>query len=103
MGIDIFFHKRTQLIDEVAKVNSLINRGSNLVVDPERVEAFQELGHEPVLNYQAALKLCDVVIDCTPAGNLAKKEHYLSLLEKNKKNIVKHLGENTFFKEVTQK
>jgi glyceraldehyde-3-phosphate dehydrogenase/erythrose-4-phosphate dehydrogenase len=87
LGIRVYFHKRTPLVDEIAKVNSLINRGANLVVDPEKVEAFQELGHEPVLIYQAALDLCDVIIDCTPAGNLAKKEHYLPLLKKNKKKF----------------
>jgi len=75
----VMFHKRTPLVDEVAKVNSLINRGAGLVVDADRVEAFQELGHEPVLNYEAALKLSDVVIDCTPVGNTAKKDHYLPL------------------------
>ena len=84
LGINVFFHKRTPLIDEVAKVNSLINRGSNLVVNPECVEAFQKLGHEPVLNYQAALELCDVIIDCTPAGNLAKETHYLPFKNKKK-------------------
>ena len=83
----IFFHKRTPLIDEIAKVNSLINRGANLVVDPEKVEAFQELGHEPVLEYEAALRLSDVIVDCTPAGNMAKESHYLPLLKKNKKKI----------------
>ena len=83
----IYFHKRTPLIDEMAKVNSLIKRGANLVVDPERVEEFKSLGHEPVLIYQEALELCDVIIDCTPAGNIAKKEHYLPLLKKNKKKF----------------
>jgi len=88
LGVDIYFHKRTPLIDEVAKVNSLINRGANLVVDPEKTEAFQKLGHKPILSYQAALELCDVVIDCTPAGNVAKETHYLPLKRhKNKKKV----------------
>jgi len=91
LEINVFFHKRTPLIDEVAKVNSLINRGAKLVVDSEKVAAFQALGHEPVLEYDAALTLSDVVIDCTPAGNDAKEKHYLPLLDerycatKNKK------------------
>jgi glyceraldehyde-3-phosphate dehydrogenase (NAD(P)) len=83
----VYFHKRTPLIDEVAKVNSLIKRGAKLVVDPDKVKTFQELGHEPILVYEAALELCDVVIDCTPAGNLAKKSHYLSLSKNNKKKL----------------
>jgi len=87
LDINVYFHKRTPLIDEVAKVNSLISRGAGLVVDPEKVEAFQNLGHEPVLNYEAALKLCDVVIDCTPAGNAAKEAHYMPIFKKNKKKL----------------
>jgi len=88
LKINVYFHKRTPLIDEVAKVNSLIDRGANLVVDEDQVKAFQELGHEPVLVYEAALTLCDVVIDCTPAGNLAKKKHYLPLASKKGKRKV---------------
>ena len=77
LNIDVFFHKRTPLVDEIAKVNSMISRGASLVVDPEKVEEFQTLGHEPVLNYEAALDLCDVVIDCTPAGNENKEKYYI--------------------------
>jgi len=88
MDIDeIFFHKRTPLLHERAKVNSLIARGAKLVVDPPKVEAFQELGHEPALVYMAALELCDVIIDCTPVGNTAKEAHYLPLSKKYKKKI----------------
>ena len=88
LGINVYFHKRTPLVDEVAKVNSLINRGANLVVDNERVEEFQSLGHEAVLNYEAALKMSDVVIDCTPAGNKTKESHYLPLASaKGKKRV----------------
>jgi len=81
LEINVFFHKRTPLEDEVAKVNSLTERGAKLVVDQERAKEFQDLGHEPVLNYEAALGISDVVIDCTPAGNKAKEEHYLPLLK----------------------
>ena len=88
LGIDkVYFHKRTPLKDEIAKVNSLISRGANLVVDPDKVKAFQKLGHESILVYQTALELCDVVIDCTPAGNLAKESHYLSLSKRNKEKV----------------
>tara|TARA_R110000824_G_scaffold8737_4_gene39647 strand:- start:63544 stop:64605 length:1062 start_codon:yes stop_codon:yes gene_type:complete len=84
LELDIYFHKRTPLIDEIAKVDSLIARGANLVVDKDRVEDFQKLGHEPVLVYEAALNLCDVIIDCTPAGNAAKESHYLPIKNKKK-------------------
>ena len=86
-GIKVYFHKRTPLLDEVAKVNSLVDHGASLVVDAEKVKQFQILGHEPVLNYEAALNLCDVIVDCTPAGNLAKKEHYLPLAKEKKKKV----------------
>ena len=81
-GINVFFHKRTPLLDEVAKVNSLIDKGAKLVVDPEQEKAFQELGHEVSLVHNKALELCDVIIDCTPAGNSAKEKYYLPLASK---------------------
>ena len=87
LGINVYFHKRTPLVDEIAKVNSLIKRGAKLVVDSEKVTEFKKLGHEAVLVYPDALELCNVIIDCTPAGNLAKKEQYLPLLKKNKKKF----------------
>jgi glyceraldehyde-3-phosphate dehydrogenase (NAD(P)) len=82
----VFFHKRTPLVDEVAKVNSMVDRGAELVVDEDKVKQFQELGHEPVLIFKAALKLADVVIDCTPAGNESKEKYYLPLVEDKKSN-----------------
>jgi len=36
---------------------------------------------------EAALNLCDVVVDCTPAGNVAKKIHYMPIFKKNKKKV----------------
>ena len=60
LGIDnVYFHKRTPLVDEIAKVNSMISKGAKLVVDPDKVISFQQLGHNPVLVYQEALELCD--------------------------------------------
>ena len=88
LKIDVLFHKRTPLIDEVAKVNNLVKRGASLVVDKEKFKEFEHLGHQPILNYGDALKKCDVVIDCTPAGNLAKKNHYLPLASSRGKKRV---------------
>jgi len=79
----VFFHKRTPLADEVAKVNSMIRKGAKLVVDEDCVEAFEELGHEPTLRFKAALDLADVVIDCTPSGNENKEKFYQPLLEQH--------------------
>ena len=83
-NINVFFHKRTPLIDEVGKVNSLIKRGANLVVDPDKTALFEKLGHKPILECAAALELCDVVIDCTPAGNEHKEKYYLPLVKNPK-------------------
>ena len=80
----VFFHKRSPLLDEVAKVNSMVERGAGLVVDLDKVNQFQELGHEPVLEFEAALKLADVIIDCTPAGNESKEKFYLPLIRDKK-------------------
>ena len=78
----VIFHKRTPLIDEVAKVNSLIKRGARLAVNEDSIPAFKELGHDVKYDFQAALKAAHVVIDCTPAGNDHKKKHYVKYPEK---------------------
>jgi len=72
----VIFHKRTPLSDEVAKVESLIKRGAQLAVNENLIPAFKELGHNVGYDFQTALKMADVVIDCTPAGNEHKKKHY---------------------------
>ena len=80
LGIDsVIFHKRTPLDYEVAKVNSLIRQNANLAVNADRWREFQELGHEPKYTFEEALRLADVIIDCTPAGNENKDKHYLGL------------------------
>lgn len=90
---NIFFHKRTPLVDEVGKVDSLIKRGAQLVTDPETEKKFVDLGHKVVLNFAQALQISDVVIDCTPAGNENKEKYYSQALEekycssKNKKRL----------------
>jgi glyceraldehyde-3-phosphate dehydrogenase (NAD(P)) len=73
----VIFHKRTPLVDEVAKVNSLIKRGARLAVNEELFDSFKDLGHKVSYDFQTALKMADVVIDCTPAGNEHKKKHYV--------------------------
>jgi glyceraldehyde-3-phosphate dehydrogenase (NAD(P)) len=84
---NVYFHKRSPLLDEVAKVNSLIKKGAKLVVDKDKLKAFKELGHKPVCVHEEALKLADVIVDCTPAGNSAKEHYYLPLLNKDKKRF----------------
>jgi len=78
LGIDeVFFYKRTPLIDEIAKVNSLCIKGAKLVAtDYEAAAQFEKLGHEVHMNFADAIEAASVVIDCTPAGNQNKKLHY---------------------------
>jgi len=77
LNIDVYFNKRTPLIDEMAKVESLIKRGAKLVTSPIRKKKFENMGHKVTCTYEEALKKADVVIDCTPAGNENKELYYL--------------------------
>ena len=79
LGIRVFFHKRTPLLDEKAKVDSLVKRGANLVVDQDKQESFKNLNHEPATTSGLAFDLADVIIDCTPAGNVNKQKIYEAL------------------------
>ena len=66
-------------MDEKAKVNSLVKRGANLVVDQDRQDAFRNLNHDPATTSGLAFDLADVIIDCTPAGNINKENIYEAL------------------------
>ena len=85
LGIEVYFHKRTPLLDECAKVESLCSRGANLVVDQEKWNNFLYLRHKPKYNLEEALNLADVVVDCTPAGNENKEKYYDALYKKKDK------------------
>ncbi|RMG97058.1 MAG: hypothetical protein D6705_09775 [Deltaproteobacteria bacterium] len=75
-GIDeVTFHKRTPLSHERAKVESLIRRGGKLVVDEDRVDDFERLGHKVSFTHGEALERASVVIDCTPVGNENKPRY----------------------------
>ena len=79
-GIDnLYFHKRTPLDYEIAKVNSLVDQGAQLVVNEDAVQHFRFFGHEPITDFDTALLKSRVVIDCTPAGNENKDEYYLGV------------------------
>ena len=56
LEIDVYFNKRTPLLDEVAKVESLIKRGAKLVTSPVRKNKFKKLGHEVTCTYEEALE-----------------------------------------------
>lgn len=71
---EIYFHKRTPLKHEKAKVNNFIRRGARLVVndDYETISKFHKHGHKISLLLEQAIDDCDIIIDCTPAGNKNK-------------------------------
>jgi len=73
---EVTFHKRTPMVEERAKVKDLMGRGAVLAVDADRRASFEEIGHAPKLETFEAIERASVVIDCTPAGNANKIEHY---------------------------
>ena len=74
---EVSFYKRTPLINEFAKVESLCKKGAKLVVkDEANKKLFKHLGHKVSDTFEYALKKADVVIDCTPAGNKMKEDYY---------------------------
>jgi glyceraldehyde-3-phosphate dehydrogenase/erythrose-4-phosphate dehydrogenase len=76
-GIDeVTFHKRTPMVEERAKVRDLMSRGAVLATDSDRRASFDELGTPPKLETVEAIERATVVIDCTPAGNANKHDHY---------------------------
>ena len=83
-NINVFFHKRTPLVDEHAKVQSLCKRGAKLVVDIDKWDDFLQLRHKPNFNFDQALQIANVVIDCTPVGNENKEKNYLPIVESEK-------------------
>jgi glyceraldehyde-3-phosphate dehydrogenase/erythrose-4-phosphate dehydrogenase len=84
---NLYFHKRTPLDYEVAKVNSLVDQGAQLVVNADALECFRFFGHEPVTDFETALLKSKVVIDCTPAGNENKDKHYQGLEASTKDKV----------------
>jgi glyceraldehyde-3-phosphate dehydrogenase (NAD(P)) len=93
---EVMFHKRTPLSDEISKVKSLVKRGAKLVVNKDKFEDFQKLGHKPQYNFDKAFKKADVVIDCTPAGNIHKEKHYTTEITKKKKIFIAQGSEKGF-------
>jgi glyceraldehyde-3-phosphate dehydrogenase (NAD(P)) len=73
---EVMFHKRTPLLEDSTKVESLIKAGAKLVTDSDRVEDFQKMGFEISYVWEDALDRSRVVVDCTPAGLDNKKKFY---------------------------
>lgn len=83
LGIDeVSFTKRTPLLDERTKVNSLVKNGATLCTFKETWEGFEALGMNPVYEHKEALSRASIVIDCTPDGSgLKNKEAYYNKLK----------------------
>jgi len=97
LGIDgVYFNKRTPLVDEYGKVESLIKRGAKLVTSAIRKPKFEAMGHKVHCIYEEALKKADVVIDCTPAGNENKKLYYLQAATDKKRMYIAQGSEKGF-------
>jgi glyceraldehyde-3-phosphate dehydrogenase type II len=97
VGLDrVLFHKRTPLDYEVAKVNSLIDQGAELVVNEMRVDDFKSLGHEVSYTLHQALELASVVIDCTPEGNKNKQRIYQEYANNSDKIFIAQGSEKGF-------
>lgn len=92
---EVIFHKRTPLKHERPKVESLIKAGAILSVDEDCFDDFERLGHSPKYTYTEALKIADVVIDCTPAGNINKTSIY-EKVSNDKKTFIAQGSEKGF-------
>jgi glyceraldehyde-3-phosphate dehydrogenase (NAD(P)) len=64
----ITFQKNRPLLQDRAKVKSLIRRGAHLVVAAEKMADFEKLDMQPTYDIPEALQQATVVIDCTPKG-----------------------------------
>ena len=80
LGIDeVTFHKKTPLLEDRPKINSLIDRGSKFCCEPDQKETFIKLGyHRPSYTAEEAIEQASVIIDCTPkgVGNKNKQQYY---------------------------
>ncbi len=76
---DVYFHKRTPLLDEIPKVKSLLGQGAKLIVDENRKDDFQSIDLEVAGTFSKTIESCKVVIDCTPAGLQNKEAFYQNI------------------------
>jgi len=98
LGIDeITFNKNTPLRSDRSKVIDLLKRGARLAVNSESLNGFKELGMDPDLETEEAIKRSSVVIDCTPSGIGHKnKEKYYSKFSDSVKGFMAQGSEDGF-------
>ena len=100
LGIDdITFHKNTPLLSDKSKVIDLMRRGARLAVDNDKLISFREMGMEPELETEEAIKRSAVVIDCTPKGiGHMNKVKYYSKFKESVSGFIAQGSENGFGK-----
>lgn len=87
LGIDeITFNKKTPLISDRPKISDLIRRGARLAVSEESLSEFKNIGMDPELETEEAIRRASVVIDCTPSGigHHNKEKYYRRFADKVK-------------------
>lgn len=83
LGVErVSFNKKQALTYDRPKVKNLIKRGAELVADQDMIPEFEKLGMKISHEYQDAIDMADVVIDCTPAGNKNKEASYNAAADK---------------------
>jgi glyceraldehyde-3-phosphate dehydrogenase (NAD(P)) len=96
LGIDdVTFHKRTPLLNDRAKVNSLIKRGAQFVTDSKSFDTFREMNLNPSLETHEALDQAAVVVDCTPSG--VGQQNKTDYYERFKHNTLGFLAQGSEF------
>ncbi|MBI4041240.1 MAG: hypothetical protein HY390_05175 [Deltaproteobacteria bacterium] len=97
LGIDeVTFHKKSPLLSDRAKINSMIEEGAKFVCDKEKKDEFLKLGYHPAsFETLEALEQASVVIDCTPQGigHENKQKYY----EKFKHNTLGFIAQGSEF------
>lgn len=65
---EITFHKNTPALNDRVNIKNLIHKGAKLVVEIDKMVAFEKIGLQPMYSRQEALEQASVVIDCTSEG-----------------------------------
>lgn len=65
---EITFHKNTPALNDRVNIKNLIHKGAKLVVEIDKMMAFEKIGLQPMYSRQEALEQASVVIDCTSEG-----------------------------------
>lgn len=98
LGIDrLIFYKHTARLTDRPMLNDLQKRGGLMCVEKEKVQAFRDIGLEPDMTFEEALKEADVVADATKENvGMKNKELYYSKAEDNTKGFLAQGSESKF-------